>query len=99
MEFDGFDWDDGNWPKCGRHGVSKEEIEDVLSAEDTRTFPDVSHSLTEDREIAVGQSLRTGRTVAIFFTRRQLGEDLLLRPFSARYMHEKEVRKYERTRS
>jgi uncharacterized DUF497 family protein len=23
----GFDWDDGNWPKCGKHGVSKEEIE------------------------------------------------------------------------
>jgi predicted DNA binding CopG/RHH family protein len=21
----GFDWDDGNWPKCGRHGASRAE--------------------------------------------------------------------------
>jgi uncharacterized DUF497 family protein len=26
----GVDWDDGNWPKCGKHGVSLEEIEQVL---------------------------------------------------------------------
>ena len=22
-----FDWDEGNWPKCGKHGVSRSEIE------------------------------------------------------------------------
>jgi len=27
MEIAGFDWDSGNWPKCGKHGVSREEIE------------------------------------------------------------------------
>jgi uncharacterized DUF497 family protein len=25
----GFQWDDGNWPKCAKHGVSKAEIEEV----------------------------------------------------------------------
>ena len=29
MKIIGFDWDDGNWPKCGKHGVSREEIEQV----------------------------------------------------------------------
>ena len=32
MEFDGFDWDDGNREKCQRHGVSIAEIEHALSA-------------------------------------------------------------------
>lgn len=26
----GFDWDSGNWPKCGKHGVTKEEIKEVF---------------------------------------------------------------------
>ena len=30
MKVAGFDWDDGNWTKCGKHGVSVEEIEQVL---------------------------------------------------------------------
>ncbi len=99
MEFDGFDWDDGNWPKCGKHGVSKAEIEGVLSAPGTTIFPDVAHGLTEIREIAVGTSPDTGHAMAIFFTRRIDSGRLLLRPVSARYMqHEKEVRKYEQTR-
>jgi uncharacterized DUF497 family protein len=28
----GFEWDEGNWPKCGRHGVSRAEIESVIAA-------------------------------------------------------------------
>jgi hypothetical protein len=31
MEFDGFDWDDGNLEKCSKHGVSLDEIEDLFS--------------------------------------------------------------------
>jgi hypothetical protein len=30
MQIDGVDWDDGNWPKCAAHGVSKADIEHVL---------------------------------------------------------------------
>jgi len=29
----GFDWDDGNWPKCGKHGVSRAEIEGCFLGE------------------------------------------------------------------
>jgi len=30
MKIVGFDWDEGNWPKCATHGVSREKIEEVL---------------------------------------------------------------------
>jgi uncharacterized protein len=30
VQFSGFDWDEGNWPKCAKHGVSKAEVEDVF---------------------------------------------------------------------
>jgi uncharacterized protein len=30
MKIAGFDWDDGNWPKCGKHGVQRAEIEEVF---------------------------------------------------------------------
>ena len=32
MKFTGFEWDDGNWPKCGKHGVTREEIEQFFSS-------------------------------------------------------------------
>ena len=32
MEFDGFDWDDGNRDKCQKHGVSIGEIERLFDA-------------------------------------------------------------------
>lgn len=28
----GFDWDEGNWPKCAKHGLGKDEIESVFHA-------------------------------------------------------------------
>jgi hypothetical protein len=30
MKIFGFDWDSGNWPKCGKHGVTKIEVEAVF---------------------------------------------------------------------
>ena len=30
MEIAGIEWDKGNWPKCGKHGVSRLDIEAVL---------------------------------------------------------------------
>jgi len=55
LPVDGFDWDEGNWPKCGGHGLTREEIEDVfLHAPDV--FPDVAHSTTETRHLAIGRT-------------------------------------------
>ena len=30
MKIRGIEWDHGNWPKCGKHGATKDEIEHVL---------------------------------------------------------------------
>ena len=46
MQFDGFDWDDGNWPKCGKHGVSKDEIESIFDC-DPGIYLDPDHSSSE----------------------------------------------------
>jgi uncharacterized protein len=91
MEIAGFDWDDGNWPKCGNHGVSREEIEQVLLGEPAvmaDPFPG------EPRMRAIGKTA-TGRYVFLVFMLREIGSQTKLRPISARYMLRKEVDHYE----
>ena len=91
----GFDWDDANSAKCCKHGVSHGEIEEVLSGE-PGIFPDPAHSQDEARFIAIGTTV-LGRYVFVAFTIRTATDgDRLIRPISARYMHAKEVRHYER---
>lgn len=92
MKVGDFDWDSGNWPKCGKHGVSQSEIEQVLSgtpAVMADPHPD------EPRMQAIGKNL-AGRYVFLVFMRREVSGQHLLRPISARYMHQKEVDHYER---
>jgi uncharacterized DUF497 family protein len=92
---DGFDWDDGNREKCQRHGVSLVEIESVFE-EDPAVAIDPAHSHSEVRMRAVGRC-RSGRFVFVVFTIRARSGERLIRPISARYMHPKEVRRYEET--
>ena len=92
--FDGFDWDAGNWPKCGKHGLTRSEIESAFEIGLT-IFPDENHSSTEERYIAFGKTLN-GRNVFIIFTIRQVEDVIKIRPISARYMHQKEVQFYEK---
>ena len=89
----GFQWDDGNWPKCAKHGVSKAEIEEVLSGEPT-VLADRLNILAEARFNAVGQNA-AGRYLFIVFTLRGGNDDRVIQPISARYMHAKEVERYE----
>lgn len=91
MQIAGFDWDSGNWPKCGKHGVSQEEIEQALSGE-TSVMPDPTPD--EPRMRAIGKTI-AGRYVFLVFMFRQIGGQTKLRPISARYMHKKEVEHYE----
>jgi uncharacterized DUF497 family protein len=87
----GFDWDSGNWPKCGKHGVSREEIEQVLLGEPAvmaDPFPD------EPRMRAIGKT-QAGQYVFLVFMLREIDDRTKLRPISARYMHRKEVEHYE----
>ncbi len=90
---DGFDWDSGNLQKCQKHGLSVAEIEGFLLS-DPRTAPDLKHSDREDRLMAVGRDSR-GRAVFVVFTIRIRNGKRLIRPLSARYMHQAEIEGYE----
>ena len=91
MEISGFDWDSGNWPKCGKHGVSREEIEQVFLGSPAvmpDPFPD------EPRMRAIGKTA-AGRYVFVVFMPRKVDGQTKLRPVSARFMHQKEIEHYE----
>lgn len=91
----GFDWDEHNLDKCCKHGVSRDEIEDVFRRH-PGIFPDPAHSQDVERFRAIGTT-RLGRHIFIVFTLRlnPIGQRLI-RPISARYMRAREVRHYER---
>ncbi len=91
----GFDWDQGNLGKCAKHGVSIAEIE-WLFARTPRVAPDLGHSLTENRFIAVGRN-PAGRPLFVAFTFRKFEAGIFIRPVSARYMHAKEIANYEKS--
>jgi len=93
MKVTGFEWDDGNWPKCGKHGVSREEIEHMFAS--AWVAPDLLHSQKETRYIAVGRN-QSGRAMFVAFAIKQVQDGLhLIRPISARFMHDKEAQRYE----
>jgi uncharacterized DUF497 family protein len=87
----GFDWDDGNRGKSWRrHGVRDSEAEEVFSETPLLVAPDVAHSRSEARFLALGRT-RTGRRLLVAFTIR--GDRL--RIVSARDMSRRERRSYE----
>lgn len=90
-----FDWDDGNWPKCGKHGLARSDIEEVLTRRTVVTF---DPSPNETRFRAVGTTGK-GRMAFVVFTIRERDGRKLIRPISARYMHDREIRRYEQTRA
>lgn len=94
MSISEFDWDAGNWPKCGKHGVGREEIEGIFGRLLSVT-PAPARSKTETRHIAIGSN-EDGRAVLVVFTLRVREDRQLIRPISARYIHEKERRHHER---
>ncbi len=91
MNIAGFDWDSGNWPKYGKHGVSREEIEDMLLNEPA-VMADPHPG--EARMRAIGKTA-AGRYVFAVFMLREIDGETRLRPISARYMHKMEVDHYE----
>ncbi len=88
-----FEWDAGNQAKCQKHGVSIAEIEALFLS---RLFVgrDERHSQEEDRYVAVGRS-DVGRAILVIYTLRVRAGLACVRPLSARYMHQKEMRWYE----
>ncbi len=97
MVVQGFEWDDGNREKIAGHGLSVDLVEAVLRGP-LHVAPDPAHSAAEKRFRAVGRT-PDGRAVFIVFTLRDRDGAILVRPISARFMHAKEVRRYEETHS
>ena len=93
MEVSGFDWDEANGPICTKHGVSIAEIESVFERR-VLILDDLDNSQTERRFRAIGIG-SSGRHVFIVFTWR----GSFLRPISARYMHQREIDRYEKDNS
>ena len=90
IQENGFEWDTGNIAKCQKHGLSLEEIEAFFRSK-IFVAPDLKHSGEEERFLAVGYS-SDGKPMFVVFTIRSN----LIRPISARYMHKKEARNYEK---
>jgi len=88
----GFQWDEGNADKnWDKHRVSRSESEQVFFNLPLVVREDPSHSQTEGRFLALGQT-DTGRRLFVVYTFR--GE--LIRVISARNMTPRERRAYER---
>jgi uncharacterized DUF497 family protein len=94
IAFSGFMWDEANGHKCQSHGVSISEIEFVLAHAESLIVPDLKNSQVESRLLAIGRTQK-GRYIFVVFTPRKNLGATLLRPISARYMHQKEIEKYE----
>ena len=92
--FSGLEWDEGNRRKCQKHGVSIAEIEHVLAHAETLITPDPKNSRSETRFLAIGRT-QNGRYTFVVFTPRRRATGTRLRPISARFMPEREIRKYE----
>jgi len=90
----GFDWDAGNLAKCRKHGVSIGEVEALFEGS-PQVAPDIEHSASEDRLLAVGRT-STGRGLFVVFMFRMIDGTCRIRPISARYMHGKEIDAYEK---
>lgn len=87
----GFEWDDGNLEKNWElHRVSFWEAEEIFFNEPLITAPDLKHSDSERRFLALGQA-DSGRRLFVSFTVR----GSLIRVISAREMTRKEVSSYE----
>jgi uncharacterized DUF497 family protein len=83
-----------NLGKCRKHGVPIEAVESLFSSP-IAILPDDAHSRKEQRLRAVGWT-EEGRAVFVVFTLRRRGSAVLIRPISTRYMHEKEMKAYEK---
>ncbi len=95
MKVDGFDWNEGNLSKNkNARGIESEAIESVFR-NSPWVAPDIKHSSKEDRFLAIGRNSE-GRFMIVVFTFRRKGDLQLIRPISARYMHKKEIEKYEK---
>ncbi len=87
-----FEWDQWNIEKNREHGLETSEIEEVFFSRKKLLKIDDKHSHVEPRYLLIGRNQRA-RWLYVVFTMRQEN----IRVISARYMHDKEIKKYEKT--
>lgn len=85
-----FEWDEGNLLKVRQHGLAINNIELAFFSQDKFLAVDYKHSQLEPRYILLSRN-QAARWLYIVFTLRQSK----IRIISARYMHQKEVTRYE----
>lgn len=90
---EGFEWDDGNTHKPGKHGVTVKEAEEPFFDPRARVQDDAPHSQAEPRWWLWGRTVQ-GRLLKIAFTVR----GRKIRVISARDMNKKERLFYESQR-
>lgn len=96
MKVDGFDWDSGNsFKNEAKHGISRQTVE-AFFGRSIWVAPDVKHSSTEDRFLAIGRG-PGDKPMIVAFTVRAVKDLKLIRPISARFMHAREIAKYDQT--
>lgn len=89
---EGFEWDKGNKDKSkDRHGVGRNECEEVFFNDPLFIMDDPRHSAREKRFFALGRTF-DGRRLTIVFTMR----NNQIRVISARDMSRKERNEYEK---
>lgn len=93
MNISGFEWDDGNTGHCQKHGVTLVEIEQVFMS-GARVFGDPFEA--ERRFRAIGCN-NAGRFVYVVFMFKERHDAVFIRPISARYMHRREIERYDET--
>ena len=91
---EGFEWDSGNAGKNEKHGVTRQEAEQVFFNHPLLVLEDLAHSRNEPRLHALGKTM-DGRFLHVTFTLRESGR--LIRVISARSMHRKERLVYGQT--
>lgn len=85
-----FEWDRGNITKSWlKHGIYKEECEEVFLNRPLKIFDDKKHSLIETRFVAYGKTNDNKYLTIIFTTRSEK-----IRIISARKQNKKEKNKY-----
>ena len=87
---DSFQWDRGNVTKNAKHGVRKEEVEEVFQNPFVLAGRILEPYHPENRWIMFGETLK-GRRLTLIFTVR----DGLIRPISCRSMRKEEGKYYE----
>jgi uncharacterized DUF497 family protein len=94
VKVDGFDWDSGNsFKNEAKHGISRETVE-AFFGQRVWVAPDPKHPRTEDRFLAIGRGPGE-RPMIVAFTFRAARGLKLIRAISARFMHAREIAKYD----